>query len=54
MSVEVHTDLVQRVCRYIEATPDTIPTLAEMGDHVGMKSLSLAARVQEADRRLAA
>ncbi len=41
MSVEVHTDLVQRVCRYIEATPDCIPTLAEMGDHVGMSPFHL-------------
>ncbi len=41
MSVEVHTDLVQRVCRYIEATPDAIPTLAEMGDHVGMSPYHL-------------
>ena len=41
MSVEVHTDLVQRVCRYIEATPECIPTLAEMGDHVGMSPFHL-------------
>ena len=41
MSVEMHTDLVQRVCRYIEATPDSIPTLAEMGDHVGMSPYHL-------------
>jgi len=41
LSVEVHTDLVQRVCRYIEASPDCIPTLAEMGDHVGMSPFHL-------------
>ncbi len=41
MSVELHTDLVQRVVRYIETTPDTVPTLAEMGDHVGMSPYHL-------------
>ncbi len=37
----MHTDLVERVCRYIEAKPDCIPTLAEMGDHVGMSPFHL-------------
>lgn len=41
MSVEVHTDLVQRACRYIESTPETMPTLAELGDHVGMSPFHL-------------
>ena len=41
MSVDIHTDLVQRVCRYIEEKPDCIPTLAEMGDHVGMSPFHL-------------
>jgi AraC family transcriptional regulator of adaptative response/methylated-DNA-[protein]-cysteine methyltransferase len=41
LSVEIHTDLVQRVCRYIESQPDCIPTLAEMGDHVGMSPFHL-------------
>jgi AraC family transcriptional regulator of adaptative response/methylated-DNA-[protein]-cysteine methyltransferase len=41
LSVEIHTDLVQRVCRYIEAKPDCMPTLAEMGDHVGMSPFHL-------------
>ncbi len=41
MSSEIHTDLVQRVCRYIEARPECLPTLAEMGDHVGMSPFHL-------------
>lgn len=41
MSVELHTDLVERVCRYIETNPDCMPTLAEMGDHVGMSPFHL-------------
>jgi AraC family transcriptional regulator, regulatory protein of adaptative response / methylated-DNA-[protein]-cysteine methyltransferase len=41
LSSEIHTDLVQRVCRFIETRPDCIPTLAEMGDHVGMSPFHL-------------
>jgi len=41
LSVDLHADLVQRVCQYIEAKPDAIPTLAEMGDHVGMSPYHL-------------
>ncbi|HVU15086.1 MAG TPA: methylated-DNA--[protein]-cysteine S-methyltransferase [Phototrophicaceae bacterium] len=41
MSVELHTDLVARVCRFIESKPDCMPTLAEMGDHVGMSPFHL-------------
>ncbi len=37
----MHTDLVQRVCRYIEDQPDGVPTLAEMGDYVGMSPFYL-------------
>ena len=41
MSIEVHTDLVQRVCRYIENQPECLPTLTEMGDYVGMSPFHL-------------
>lgn len=41
MSIDVHADLVQRVCKYIETQPDCMPTLAEMGDHVGMSPYHL-------------
>jgi AraC family transcriptional regulator of adaptative response/methylated-DNA-[protein]-cysteine methyltransferase len=41
LSVEIHTDLVQRVCRYIESQPECLPTLSEMGDHVGMSPFHL-------------
>ncbi|MEP7293477.1 MAG: helix-turn-helix domain-containing protein, partial [Chloroflexota bacterium] len=41
MSIDVHADLVHRVCQYIESKPDTIPTLAEMGDYVGMSPFHL-------------
>jgi AraC family transcriptional regulator of adaptative response/methylated-DNA-[protein]-cysteine methyltransferase len=41
LSVDIHADLVQRVCQYIETKPDYTPTLAEMGDHVGMSPFHL-------------
>jgi AraC family transcriptional regulator of adaptative response/methylated-DNA-[protein]-cysteine methyltransferase len=41
LSVDLHADLVQRVCRYIEDSPDCMPTLAEMGGHVGMSPYHL-------------
>jgi AraC family transcriptional regulator of adaptative response/methylated-DNA-[protein]-cysteine methyltransferase len=37
----MHAELVQRVCQYIETSEDCIPTLAEMGDHVGMSPYHL-------------
>lgn len=41
MSTDVHTEVVQRVCRYIEDNTDCMPTLAEMGEHVGMSPFHL-------------
>lgn len=41
MSTNVHTEVVQRVCRYIEDNSDCVPTLAEMGEHVGMSPFHL-------------
>ncbi len=37
----MHTELVRQVCQYIEASSECIPTLAEMGDHVGMSPFHL-------------